>query len=397
MLRTLKKYVLTFFVLILGFFALSCLPAALPNDRVNEHVTESNAQIKQEGTYPIINGNDWGSRLDNFTDQLMLSKAQTDTHQSVVQSAMDVRDYPRYWHGYLFFLKPLLMIGNYQATRQLYSFVWLLLLGINCYWLAKKINLQAVIALVFSLALVRVMVFPLSLQFSHVFLIGMLFNWYLLTRPDNYFTQRRYFLDFFIVGALVNFIDLLTVPLVPLGMSLVTLLAMRNQTQLSLKDDLSLLLGVGFSFGLGYGLTWVAKWVIASVILQRNVVKDAIEQIFFRTGGAYHEQTITYPMVLTQNLSLVANRLTVAFGGLTVIGLLIQQFRSTGHWRFTWRHVALLLTCLIPFVWYFVLKNHSFVHYYFTYRELFITSYAGLMLVGLLKTPTSPSQVSAPA
>ena len=31
-----------------------------------------------------------------------------------------------------------------------------------------------------------------------------------------------------------------------------------------------------------------------------------------------------------------------------------------------------------PFIWFYVLKNHSFGHYWFTYRELAITVFAAV-------------------
>ena len=34
---------------------------------------------------------------------------------------------------------------------------------------------------------------------------------------------------------------------------------------------------------------------------------------------------------------------------------------------------ALELIALVPFAWYFVLKNHSSVHYWMTYRNLSVT------------------------
>ena len=34
-----------------------------------------------------------------------------------------------------------------------------------------------------------------------------------------------------------------------------------------------------------------------------------------------------------------------------------------------------------PFVWYFILKNHSYIHLFFTYREFTIALYACLVSI----------------
>ena len=36
---------------------------------------------------------------------------------------------------------------------------------------------------------------------------------------------------------------------------------------------------------------------------------------------------------------------------------------------------GLFLVCLLPFVWFAVLSNHTFVHFWFTYRTLSISLY----------------------
>ncbi len=49
----------------------------------------------------------------------------------------------------------------------------------------------------------------------------------------------------------------------------------------------------------------------------------------------------------------------------------------------------ILVPCLFiaayPFVWYAVLKNHSFIHSFFTYRELAITLYAVLAFIAVYR------------
>ena len=42
----------------------------------------------------------------------------------------------------------------------------------------------------------------------------------------------------------------------------------------------------------------------------------------------------------------------------------------------------ILLIGLMPFIWYMILKNHSQIHCWFTYRNLSITVYVILVFIG---------------
>lgn len=76
---------------------------------IPQHSIESNAEkslqmVEKEGMYPSINqGNMLGTRLDNFTDHLMIRKTKADPELNSLENAMSMADYPRYWHGYQLF------------------------------------------------------------------------------------------------------------------------------------------------------------------------------------------------------------------------------------------------------------------------------------------------------
>lgn len=56
------------------------------------------------------------------------------------------------------------------------------------------------------------------------------------------------------------------------------------------------------------------------------------------------------------------------------------------------KNIHFLLIAIIPFVWYMVLANHSYVHYWFTYRELAIFIFA--ILVWLSKNLEECKKIS---
>ena len=89
---------------------------------------------------------------------------------------------------------------------------------------------------------------------------------------------------FFVIGSFTSFVDLFTTPLIALGIPLLVyfLLKQKNE-ETSVKEQIIDLIKLSILWGLGYGLTWFAKWALVDIIYGRGIIKNAIEQIVFRT------------------------------------------------------------------------------------------------------------------
>jgi hypothetical protein len=59
--------------------------------------------------------NNWGFTLDKVADYIMLNKAAYNSDYPTYMDALYNTGYSRYWHGYLVFLKPLLIFVDYQT------------------------------------------------------------------------------------------------------------------------------------------------------------------------------------------------------------------------------------------------------------------------------------------
>lgn len=68
-------------------------------------------------------------------------------------------------------------------------------------------------------------------------------------------------LYFFAVGMIENFFDFLTYPIITLGIPLIILLWLRvRDEQADFKGNFWFMFQSSVSWGLGYALTWIAKW-----------------------------------------------------------------------------------------------------------------------------------------
>lgn len=198
-----RKLYFKFVMLIMSFIAagILLLTAAymLPTDRMKSHVADSDELFNYEGIYPQIIQGYKSSQLDNYTDGLMYATAihpgsgkplkdalrnaryeyeDTNMVQSLNDYANDVSAkedlryemiYPRYWHGYLIFLKPLLFFFNVSEIRMINMVLQGGLLLLLLFLVRRRMGERWQIPVLLMAAVLNPIVLPLSLQFSWVY------------------------------------------------------------------------------------------------------------------------------------------------------------------------------------------------------------------------------------
>lgn len=203
----------------------------------------------------------------------------------------------------------------------------------------------------------------LSIQFSSVF--------YIVTVSLIVLHKKRKIsidLFYFIVGIIVNYFDLLTYPLSTLGVPILYTI------YYSKKEGKSLLYAVAkysFLWTIGYGLMWASKWAIASLITKENVIDDAVNQIFVRSSYIANGETFTFPQMISR-LFNTGNKVVITVIFITTIFLFIRNKHNKSIFCYK-KLPSYILVGIYPFVWYFILSNHSYWHAFFTYRTLSIS------------------------
>ena len=114
-----------------------------------------------------------------------------------------------------------------------------------------------------------------------VYLIAIIASIMLLIKFNNI---KNYGLLFFIIGSITNYIDLLTAPVVTLGIpaTIYFLLLQEKESKISLKNYVIEILKVGAFWTLGYAITWGIKWVLVEIIFDKNIISQSIEQALYR-------------------------------------------------------------------------------------------------------------------
>lgn len=393
----LKCFVCLLLSILAGILLITCV-YILPTGRMLTQADRSLPVFENEGTSFCWAPEERSARLDGFTDAIMLQTAVYVRDENPMKAAMRndrmefsegkldpagslkqyvygnrsgyVVSYARYWHGYLLFLKPLLLFFSLSDIRMMNAAFQLILAAGVLLLAFRKRGLRLALPMGLALLVINPVSTALSMQFSSIYyltLLGLLIM--LLTESWD---RSWGYLVFLFLGIGTTFFDFLTYPACAVG----TCLAL--QALMSRADGKTRLLktvGSGAAWAFGYGGMWSGKWLAASLITGTNVLRDAMEQAQYRSGGevtaAEGGVSATFGAVLGRNLGVLANPATAVIV-LVLLGLLVWLL-ATKRCRFAVERASLLSLAIafaVPFVWYFLLRNHSLVHCWMTYRNL---------------------------
>ncbi|MBQ9734591.1 MAG: hypothetical protein IJV95_01910 [Clostridia bacterium] len=192
-------------------------------------------------------------------------------------------------------------------------------------------------------------------------------------------TNDKIPLAFLTVGMITNFLDFLTVPVITLGIPLtIYMLMIIKDGGVDRKKNIKKAIFVIVLWFLGYGLCWISKWALASLVLKENVFDTAIKAIFFRTAGSA-EYSGNPIFAVGANVGLLFYQV-IPYSILMLIVLVVLviiriKFKNV---KFGLGKLSLIfwLIGIIPYCWYLVLANHSFWHSWFTFRAQAVTIFS---------------------
>ena len=404
MMKEVKNLLLIFAGMVAaGYLALVCV-YALPTKPIQINVMEAANILQMDGSHPELIYGHQDTMLDNLTDSIMMNVARFEKEDSIFQEALlnkrimahglmdsellaeeaagktagdEAVSYGRYWHGYLLYLKPLLMVFNYGQIRYFIGMIQLSLFVSVVYLFVKKNKASHIIPFTAAYFFLNPASLSLSLQYFPASVLTMFQFIVLLLQEEKYREDhKRWIYHFFIVGCLISYFDLLTYPLLTLGMPL-TFLLVENRK--SMKEGIVRFLESCMAWGAGYGMMWGSKWVLGSLLTKENIIQDAIGSVLFRVGASDNEVKISSVQVIIKNIG--ANKLCLLIVVLVFVAIIMHGILKKRSMDFGKLNFAVLLCAILPFIWYVVVSNHSYIHFWFTYRILAISIYAVLVFV----------------
>lgn len=411
--------------IVLGFMLLSlayCIPTRLMVDAGYA----SSDLLALEGDYPY----EYFSfkTLDNFTDSVMLNIASysgdesflkkvilsnyyslthsgSDNSASAVESFqnlqysgkenMEVKDYSRYWHGYLLLLKPLYALFDYQQIREINRTIQYVLLLVVFLLIYKKEK-----ACLFPFAIMVALLAPTaiwkSLQFSSVYYIMLFSIFAMLLNPKELLTGNKVIYLFLLSGIATAYFDFLTYPTVSMTVPLVFLCVRESErTRSCARESLHLIMGCAFIWLIGYAGMWAGKWLLALVFGGESFLQTLVSQIQFRLSSTDHAENPisrfhTIKACFYECFSY--NRwfmICVAYILCQTLSILTKSHKKS------LRNLIYLFPLSVPIcislLWVLILANHTHIHRFFTYRTVVPVVFA--VLVMFSPTVDSPRDV----
>lgn len=416
--KKLLKYIVAFVILIIVFNLLLLLGSLFPSSWIEENVKESSKVFLSEGNLPRFKANK-SITNNNYTDSIMVNACYSIDNNNPIFSYMSARknykpgltttqledtngelisvssrngaydpvweldnfldekvavsiEYARYWHGYIPFLRVLLILFNITQIR---NFLFVLFLGLFLtliVLLKKKLGYLISIIFAFSLLAYEYFFVSYSLESTPIFLVMMFSCIILLLFIDKI---KNIYLSLFIIACISNFVDFLTVPLITLGMPLyIYILYKQKNENLDLKEAIKIIVISCISWGCGYAFTWLSKWILYDVIYGKNLITSAISQVLYRSAS-----NNSLSNVLSVLKMFIYNNFiyTMAFiwTVIVILFLLIPKYKAnfkSSYLAYFKEIVPILLISVLPIVWYLVLTNHTVLHTHFVYRHMIV-------------------------
>lgn len=366
---------------------------SIPVEKLTKNARESCDILLQEGSYKKFFKNE-SYQLDNFTDSVMLNEAIYKYDGSSIGASMlnyiggfDVDglnnylngsnysySYSRYWHGYLIFLKPLLLLFNIRGIRIINLILQILLVGGICFALWKK-QKKMILPYLSSLLFINPFVISQSMQFSCVYYL-MNISFLIIVLFYDKLKQKNWLnFAFLLFGIVTCFFDLLTYPVATLIYPLVAVLWFDESE--TIKDKIILLFKLCVFWCIGFFGFWILKWAIGSILTKQNLFKSALSQAKLRINGdvsyAPNKLAVYFSFILNlYPLLTIKNAIILALLVVCFVFLFVKhkkEFKISKS-----QVIAFVLVALITIVWQLILHNHSYQHYWFTFR-----AYAGTL------------------
>lgn len=368
----LAAYLIIVTTAIILLFLVSLIPQKWLTDNWK---ADRNTDISRS-TFHLLEENNYATLVDDHTDDIKTDIAYRLNEQSiflpsVYMEDMDMTyDYGRYWHGYCIFIRPLLLVLNRNQIRLLYGAVLLCAFFSLVVILYKKRRFVELFSLLCAAYLCNFYVTTKSLQYFNCTLIALLASCLMLRKQDFYRTRGG--LCFFIIGMFVNFFDFLTFESLTLSLPLL-LAELENETHLSCK--LFNVFKASLFWLIGYASMFASKCVIYYFATPDTAAYILGFKITQRMMGI--DSSDKYPFSETLKLTLSCLKGVTFSNYGKVCCFFVLLFLTAVVLRKIYRNkrldnvIVAFVIGLIPIARFFVIREHSSSHFFFSYYALF--------------------------
>lgn len=419
--QSVLRHTCLFVLTVLLAVAFLLLGACLPQQPIDANVRDSAAVMASEGAYPFMADRSYASMQDRVTDALILMESksttisqwetiftnpqfQYETGESPVDDLLSYSNdpdpeptkfYVQYWMGFRPVIRLLLcFLDYYQILRYTAVLFFVLWVAVICS-MANHAGTKAAFLFAISIILVRPHVIAASLQFSCCFFIAFLAMLLIPKLQKWPAWESLFFLE---LGILTQYFDFYTTPVLTFVLPMTYLYIL--QTQSGTQPDLKQIGKNALSWSAGYGLMWLSKLILTSLLTDVNGLGTGFTSFMGRIGIEKTAGMEDYYNPLAALRTVAASLYSDREGKLILFGVIVLFFllvlalflRGKHHPRELLVHRNLLVLAALPIIWFMAAAQPTANHHWFQYRGIAATFWAGLMYVQyLLNAPTKQS------
>ncbi|MBR0132935.1 MAG: hypothetical protein IJM14_07640 [Lachnospiraceae bacterium] len=396
------RLILTFFAVAAVLMGLMILVALIPRSLIKDNMQASAEYLEDKKLFGTRIKNVNGSKMDYYADSILLGIIWQLDAKKPLESVMETgyysdkygyenlallsavkedlpvnKEYLRYWHGSAVYLKPLFIFLNLRQIYMVNAFVLLLLLFLVVFKLYRLKAYAPILAIVLGLVTVSAWFVPLTLEYTWCFMLMLLFS-ILTVNALSKGKENRLIYYFLVFGMLTAFFDFLTTELIVLFIPLLIVIwyeVNKNHKEINIVQYIRYCI----LWFCGYVSMWALKWLLAGIVLGRNVWHDVSSQIEYRINGKVKGTA------LLRNLKCLFpfeyGTAGVIAGLLLIVAVLCFAFIFHKKACNKKLCVIYLIIAVIPYLRYLILRNHSYIHCFFTYRAQLITVFALILFM----------------
>lgn len=380
----------------------------LPTDKIHRHLESSVKFYELGGDDFKWAGNVIQTRLDNFTDSLMLMEAVYPTDKTAFDAALfapswkfinnspsktftEVFDkypkissedniYPRYWHGYLSVLKPALYLFKLSDVRMLNFYLQFFLIVAALFLIYKRLGICYSYLFALAILVINPVTTAMCFQFSDILYLTLIAAIIMLTKNEKLLNGENYIYFFLIFGIATVYFDFLTYPITEIGF-LICLYAILNKHKIFQEKiskffkDAGIFLSAWF---FGYAAMWIGKWLEVYLFSDYDIINDVFGSLRYRSSNFTVEipgvSEFTYFDVIHRNVQVLIEGPLKFILMLSVVIFFAMIFTKKKKLIVKRNVMPIFFVIMaIPFLWYLAASNHSFVHPFLAYRNLSVT------------------------
>lgn len=392
------------------------LGACLPQMPIDESVRRSAAIMVEEGAYPVMADRSYASMLDRVTDALILMESKTTTisqwetiftnpqfQYETGDSPVDdlyayVNDpnpepsklYVQYWMGFRPVIRLLLCFLDYYQILRYTAFLFFVLLAAVICSVSNHTDVKTAFLFALSMILVRPHVVSVSLQFSCCFFIAFLAMLLVPKIHQNAKWESLFFLE---LGILTQYFDFYTTPILTFVLPMTYLYIL--QAQECFAPGLKQVGTNTLSWSAGYGLMWLAKLVLTSLLTGANGLSAGFASFAGRVGiektagmEDYYSPMAAIRTVAVSLYSDQKGKIILFVAAAVFLLFLLARFSREKHSsKDLFSHRNLLILAALPIVWFVAAAQPTANHHWFQYRSIAATFWAGFAYLQFLFAP----------